>query len=109
MLGGEGSLYPPALCRLPSVQLTASPSHTDLGSGLVVCGVKCVFAGAISTHIKHHPQTDRGRGKSSEVPTAGFNLRVKSEAEDVKKTKTKKPFETQIISVTVGPVAKSSF
>lgn len=59
------------------------------GSG-AVCGVKCVVAGAISTHVKHHPQTDRGRGKSSEGPAAGFNLRVKSEAEDVKKQKQKK-------------------
>lgn len=94
MLGGEGSLYPPALCRLPSAQLTASPSHTSFGDGSgVVCGVKCVVAGAISTHIKHHPQTDRRRGKSSEVPAAGFNLRVKSEAEDVKKQKQKKPLK----------------
>lgn len=73
------------------MQPTASPSHTDLGTGLGLSGgVKCVVAGAISSHIKHHPQTDRGRGKSSEVPAAGFNLRVKSEAEDVRKQKQKK-------------------
>lgn len=39
---------------------------------------------------------------SSEIPAAGLNLRVKSEAEDIKKTQN--PFETQMLSVMVGPV-----
>lgn len=105
-LGGEKSLYPPTLSRLPSLQFTVAVTHVFGDGSGVACGIKCEVTHAMSTHIRLHPQIDRGRRNSSEIPTAGFNLREWSRRRKKKKKKTN-PFEMQMISV--GPVTEISF